>query len=323
MMNNGPFFPKFLKKKLFRSYPDDLRASTMATWMAHFGTATEYMIPILLISSGNETLTILSLCLMTSFHSFIGLNNPNGMPIEWNILMIYGGWFLFGANFEVSAFAIGAMPLLLAFMLIWLVALPAFGNRFPSRVSFLLSMRYYAGNWAYNIWLFRKGDAVEKLKKLKKAGGTFFEQLEKVLPDAQTLEVAKASMLVSRYMHFQGRALLEALPSAVDFIDDYEWYEGEVLGGTILGWNFGDGHLNGVRLLEAVQRQCGFEPGELRLVSVESQPLFGPTMHWKTYDAANGLIAEGKTVMNEMRHLQPWPTGEYAAALERVEPPDA
>ena len=27
MMNNGPFFPKWLKKRLFASYPDDLRPS--------------------------------------------------------------------------------------------------------------------------------------------------------------------------------------------------------------------------------------------------------------------------------------------------------
>jgi hypothetical protein len=100
-------------------------------------------------------------------------------------------------------------------------------------------------------------------------------------------------------------------------MDDYDWYEGEVLGGAILGWNFGDGHLNGVQLLEAIQETCGFEEGELRLVSVESQPLFGSKMNWKIYDAASGLREEGDTVINEMRHLQPWPTGEYAEAFER------
>ena len=46
-------------------------------------------------------------------------------------------------------------------------------------------------------------------------------------------------------MHLEGRPLLEALPRAVDDIDDYEWIEGEVVGGMVLGWNFGDGHLNG------------------------------------------------------------------------------
>ena len=34
MMNNGPFFPKWLKLRLFASYPDDLRPSSMAKVMA-------------------------------------------------------------------------------------------------------------------------------------------------------------------------------------------------------------------------------------------------------------------------------------------------
>ena len=215
------------------------------------------------------------------------------------------------------------MPVLFAFLLLALFVVPAYGNFFPRQVSFLLAMRYYAGNWAYNVWLFRKGDAVEKLKKLKKAGGTFFEQLEKVVPDEQTLEVAKASMVVSRFMHLQGRPLLEALPTAVDFIDDYEWYEGEVLGGTILGWNFGDGHLNGWQLLRAIQPICGFEPGELRMISVESQPMMNPTMHWQVYDAAEGLIAEGVTDLTEYLDQPPWPVGEVAAALSGGRSPEA
>ena len=157
MMNNGPFFPKILKKRLFVSYPDDLRPSKMAGFMAHFGTLNEYMIPILLLSSQSETMTILSLVLMTGFHTFIGLNNPNGMPIEWNILMIYGGIFLFGFNQDVGILAMTAMPFLLAAMVFSLICVPLFGNFVPSRVSFLLSMRYYAGNWAYNVWLFKKG----------------------------------------------------------------------------------------------------------------------------------------------------------------------
>jgi nitrite reductase/ring-hydroxylating ferredoxin subunit len=123
--------------------------------------------------------------------------------------------------------------------------------------------------------------------------------------------------LVSRFMHFEGRPLLEALPRAVDHIDDYDWLEGEVTGGMILGWNFGDGHLNGRDLLEAIQPQCGFEPGELRVIAVESQPLFTPTMHWQVFDAATGLVDQGTTELNRMRDVQPWPTGEYAEALLR------
>ena len=317
MMNNGPFFPKLLKKKLFASYPDDLRPSRLTTTMAHFGTATEYLLPVLLLVSPNETTTFLFLCLMTSFHSFIALNNPNGMPIEWNILMIFGAIFLFGFNPDASLLALSSMPVLLAFLFFCLIAVPCFGNFFPSRVSFLLSMRYYAGNWAYNIWLFRKGGSIEKLKKLKKSADTMREQLAQMGLEDEIVELASLMSLSSRYMHFEGRTLLEALPRAVDHIDNYEWLEGEVLGGSIIGWNFGDGHLNGKQLLDAIQPQCGFEEGEVRLLSIESQPLFGSTMEWKIFDAATGLIETGKTELGPMRELQPWPTGEYVEALER------
>jgi hypothetical protein len=315
MMNNGPFFPKWLKQRLFAGYPDDLRPSRMAAAMARMGTLTEYSLPvILLLASGHPVATALALCVMASFHGFIALNNPSGMPIEWNILMIYGGIFLFGFHPEASPLAVAALPGLVAFLAFWCVAVPAWGNLFPAQVSFLLAMRYYAGNWAYNIWLVRKGSA-QKFQKLTKASGTMREQLERVLPDAQSVGVALSLSLAHRFMHLEGRPLLEALPRAVDDIEDYEWIDGEVLGGMVLGWNFGDGHLNGEQLLAAVQAQCGFADGELRVVMVESQPLFGGTMRWKVMDAARGELAAGETEIAPMRALQPWPTGAHAEAL--------
>jgi len=317
MMNNGPWLPRSWKERLFASYPDDLRPSKLAATMAHGGTATEYLIPVLLLASASSPiLTALVLCLMIGFHSFIALNNPNGMPIEWNLLMIYGGIFLFGFHPEVGLLALGASPLLLAFLVLCLIVVPLVGNFFPAHVSFLLSMRYYAGNWAYNIWLFRKNGSLEKLEKLKKSAGTMKEQLAQMGLDEDTVEFAAAMSLASRYMHFEGRALLDALPRAVDRIDDYEWLEGEVFGGSIIGWNFGDGHLNGRHLLDAIQPQCDFEPGEVRLLSVESQPLFGHSMEWKVYDAATGLVDHGATALGPMKALQPWPVGAHAAAFE-------
>lgn len=317
MMNNGPFFPKWLKKRLFTAYPDDLRPSPLAVAMARVGTLTEYAIPVLLLLvSGSPLLTGLALALMACFHGFIALNNPSGMPIEWNILMVYGGVFLFGVHPEASVLAVGRMPLLAAFLFVCLVAIPCYGNFVPGRVSFLLAMRYYAGNWAYNIWLFRK-DSTAKLRKLVKPAGTMREQLETLLRDGEAVDVALQLSMAHRFMHLEGRPLLEALPRAVEDIDDYEWMDGEVLGGAVVGWNFGDGHLNGTQLLEAVQAQCGFEEGELRVVMVESQPLFGPTMKWKVVDAASGVVAEGETEIAPLRAVQPWPTGAHAEAFAR------
>ena len=317
MMNNGPFFPKWLKRRLFVAYPDDLRPSRMAEAMAFMGTLTEYSIPAVLLLSPDPLVTAAMLVVMCCFHGFIALNNPSGMPIEWNILMIYGGIFLFGFHPEARVSELFAsMPLLAAFLLLCLFAVPLYGNFVPSRVSFLLAMRYYAGNWAYNIWLFRKGSP-GKLRSLVKASGTMREQLERMLGNPQAVEAALAMVPSSRFMHLEGRVLLEALPHAVDDIDAYEWMDGEILGGVVLGWNFGDGHLNGAQLLDAVQQQCGFEPGELRVLMVESQPLFGPTMAWRVHDAASGELARGETAMGPMRAQPPWPTGEYARALLR------
>ena len=324
MMNNGPFFPKALKKRLFASYPDDLRPSTFAATMAHFGTATEYLIGILLISSTNPTLTWAMLCVAFSFHGFIALNNPSGMPIEWNILMVYGGFFLFGFHPEASLAPLLGRPELVAFLSLWLVAVPAFGNFVPSRVSFLLAMRYYAGNWPYNVWLFRKG-ASEKLKQhIPMPSPLIRDQLEEMIPDPEIVEVAVQSMVSSRFLHEEGRPLLEAVPHAVEDIEEYEWLEGELICGSTVGWNFGDGHLGGRHLLHAIQQQCHFEEGELRMISVESQPLFGPAMNWEIFDAATGKLTEGRTVMRPFLGLPAWPHGRYADALRpasrRTEP---
>jgi len=307
MMNNGPFFPRRLKHRLFADYPDDLRPSRLATVIAHGGTTIEYLIPaVLLLASDHSGVTAVMLVVMTMFHGFIALNNPSGMPIEWNILMIYGGYFLFGGHPEARVLALAPHPGLVLFLATWLAAIPTFGNLVPSAVSFLLSMRYYAGNWAYNVWLLRR-DATEKLERLTKVAGTMREQLATLLPDAESVDVACAMSMAHRFLHLEGRPLLDALPHATDDIDAYEWIDGEVFGGIVLGWNFGDGHLNHHRLLDAVQAQCGFDPGELRVVMVESQPLFGPAMHWRVVDAAMGLLAQGETAIGPARARQPWP----------------
>jgi len=140
MMNNGPFFPKFLKKSLFTSFPDDLRPSRFAAFMAAFGHVSEVSVPFILLfaaQTGNEWILLGGCILFTGFHGFIGLNNPNGMPVEWNILMIYGGWFLFWFHPEASVFDMTQMPVLLGAMLFSLVAVPLYGNLFPAHVSWI------------------------------------------------------------------------------------------------------------------------------------------------------------------------------------------
>ena len=69
--------------------------------------------------------------------------------------------------------------------------------------------------------------------------------------------------------------------------------EGELVAGVVLGYNFGDGHFHDHRLLAAVQERCRFEPGELRVVTLESQPAHVQRQRYRIFDAADGLVEEG------------------------------
>jgi hypothetical protein len=115
-----------------------------------------------------------------------------------------------------------------------------------------------------------------------------------------------------RLMHLHGRALQRLLPQAVDRVEDYLWADGEIVAGLVLGWNFGDGHLHDERLLAAVQAQCGWEPGELRCIFVESQPLLDPRLEWRIHDAATGPLAHGHVTVAELQALAPWPSPPHA-----------
>ena len=306
MQSNSPltqFGP--IRKLLYKSYPDDLRPSRLTHFLAHAGTVTEYVFPIALVLSDGGTVTVVALAVMVGFHTFITSSIPMGVPIEWNVIMVYGAFVLFGHYADVNAFSVSA-PLLIAYLAFALVAVPLFGNLFPSKASFLCSMRYYAGNWAYSVWLFR-GDASKKLdEKLTKAAATLPVQLGKFL-DEETIIATTSKVLGFRSMHLHGRCLQQLLPKAVDDIDAYEYVDGELVAGIVIGWNFGDGHLHNMDLLRAVQAECQFEEGELRCIFVESQPMGRATHSWTIADAATGVRDTGKIRVKDLLELQPWP----------------
>ena len=82
------------------------------------------------------------------------------------------------------------------------------------------------------------------------------------------------------------------------------------MGGEVLGWNFGDAHLHQETLLKSVQKRCNFEPGELRVIMVESPQMHNGCLHWRIHDAHNGLMEEGRAYLNKIKHRMPWPVWE-------------
>jgi hypothetical protein len=61
------------------------------------------------------------------------------------------------------------------------------------------------------------------------------------------------------------------IPKAVECLEEYEYIDGEIIAGLVLGWNFGDGHLHREPLLRAIQDQCGFEEGEIDVASLRAR----------------------------------------------------
>ena len=55
--------------------------------------------------------------------------------------------------------------------------------------------------------------------------------------------------------------------------DDYMLTDGERICSTAIGWNFGDGHMHNEQLIAAMQKRCHFEPGEVRVVLIDAQPI--------------------------------------------------
>ncbi len=304
MTSNGPFTRfRWLRKRMYRSYPDDLRPSRLAVFLAHTGTLLELSVPIvLMLSPGGDSLVV-GMVMMLMLHAYITSNVPRGVPIEWNFMVVYGAFALFWAHPDVTILDLGSLPLGL-FLIVALLALPLLGNVLPHRLSFLLSMRYYAGNWAYSVWLLR-GESYKKLEKLTKSAGWIDEQLARFY-DEPTRHGLVGKVLGFRLMHLHGRALPLLVPKAVDRLEDYEWVDGEIMAGLALGWNFGDGHLHDEQLLRAIQAQCGFEEGELRCIFVESQPLGKEHLEYRIADAKRGELERGELSVEELRSRQPW-----------------
>jgi hypothetical protein len=264
----------------------------------------EFTLPLLLLVTQGGTIGTIAVAGMVIFHLHILSTFPLAVPLEWNIFMIFGLFFLFG-HYGDAPFSTLDDPLLIAILAVTCIGLPVLGNFRPDLVSFLPAMRYYAGNWATTQWLFKRGTEERLDEELTKAAPIVVRQLEKFY-DQETIDVLVYKGLAFRSMHSHGRALNALSARAVEDIERYDVREGEVVAGVVLGYNFGDGHFHDQRLLAAVQERCRFEEGELRVVTLESQPAGDRRQRYRIFDAATGLVEEGYVEVAEMVVRQPW-----------------
>ncbi|MFJ3660065.1 DUF3556 domain-containing protein [Streptomyces sp. NPDC090119] len=134
----------------------------------------------------------------------------------------------------------------------------------------------------------------------------------------EAAEITMQQPVARRSMHSQGRGLLSVLAHALPDLEFRTVREAEFGCDSLVGFNFGDGHLHDEDLIRAVQRRVGFAPGEWVVVWVESQAIHSAVQHYKVIDAALGVVERGHWKVADAVNEQPWlhmpGPGAHAAA---------
>jgi hypothetical protein len=307
MMSNNPMFrPRFIKRLFFEHFPDDLRPGWRSRWLAHFSTAIEGLVPLVLFFSHGGWPTAIAAFVMLCFHFGILSSIPMGVPLEWNVFMMFSVLALFVGHASIGLGDLTTpLPILLFAVVAGTVVL---GNLFPRRVSFLPGMRYYAGNWDTTLWCIKPSAEAKIANSVVAIASMPAAQLEKFYGSKEAAQIPMYMGYAFRAFNTHGRALftLAHRVMAGHNEDDYVLTDGERVTSTAIGWNFGDGHFSNEQLVAALHKRCHFEPGEVRIVMLDAQPIHRQTQRYRLVDAATGEFERGYVRVADMVTRQPW-----------------
>jgi Transmembrane protein of unknown function (DUF3556) len=307
MMSNNPVFrPRFIKRRFFEHFPDDLRPGRLSRMLAHVSTAIEGLVPLVLFFSHGGWPTAIAAFVMLCFHFGILSSIPMGVPLEWNVFMMFSVLALFVGHAEVG---LGDMTTPLPIVLFVVVAgTVVIGNLFPRKVSFLPGMRYYAGNWDTGLWCIKPSAEQKISDNIVSIASMPQAQMERYYGDPQTAQMYLYMGYAFRSFNTHGRAMFTLAHRAMvgQNEDDYLLSDGERVCSTAIGWNFGDGHMHNEQLIEALQERCSFEPGEIRILLLDAQPIHKQRQEYRLVDAATGEFERGYVNVADMVTRQPW-----------------
>ncbi|MGH3558208.1 MAG: DUF3556 domain-containing protein, partial [Mycobacterium sp.] len=308
MMSNNPLVrPRTLKRRFFENFPDDLRPGRLSRILAHISTAIEMCVPVALFFCHGGWPTAVAAFVMVCFHLGILVAIPMGVPLEWNVFMIFGVLSLFVAHAGMGLSDL-KHPVPVAILFVVTAGTVALGNLFPRKISFLPGMRYYAGNWDTTLWCI-KPSANEKIANgIVAIASMPAAQLERFYGSPEAAQIPIYMGYAFRGFNTHGRALFTLAHRAMagQNEDSYIITDGERICSTAIGWNFGDGHMHNEQLIAAMQERCGFEPGEVRVVLLDAQPIHRQTQAYRLVDAATGEFERGYLRVADMVTRQPW-----------------
>jgi hypothetical protein len=307
MMSNNPVLrPRWLKRRFFESFPDDLRPGLPSRLVAHTSTAIEGLAPLVMFFDPGGWGLPVGATLMLCFHFGILSSIPMGVPLEWNVFMMFGVLALFLGHDDISlGDAQSPLPFLLFAVSISLVVL---GNLFPRKISFLPGMRYYAGNWDTTLWCMKPSASAKVEANVISIASMPQSQMEKFYGSPENAQMYLYMGYAFRSFNSHGRAMFTLAHRAMAGLDEsqYVLLDGERICSTALGWNFGDGHMHNEQLIEALQRRCQFEPDEVRIVLIDAQPLHRQRQEYRLVDAATGEFERGHVNVANLVSRQPW-----------------
>jgi hypothetical protein len=307
MMSNNPVFRSpAIKRKFFEHFPDDLRPGARSRYLAHFSTAIEGLVPLVLFFAHGGWAGAIAAVVMLCFHFGILSSIPMGVPLEWNVFMMFSVLALFVGHPDVGLEDLQSpWPIVLFVVVAGTVVV---GNLFPRKVSFLPGMRYYAGNWDTSLWCL-KPSAEEKIaENIVAIASMPAAQLERFYGSKEAAQIPMYMGYAFRSFNTHGRALFTLAHRAMAGQNeaDYTLTDGERIVSTAIGWNFGDGHMSNEQLVAALQTRCHFEPGEVRIVMLDAQPIQTQTQQYRLVDAATGEFERGYVNVADMVTRQPW-----------------
>lgn len=307
MMSNSPVVrARWLKRRFFENFPDDLRPGRLSRVLAHVSTAIEMCVPLVLLFSHGGWPTAIAATVMVCFHLGILSAIPMGVPLEWNVFMIFAMLTLFVGHSEIG---LGDMtnpwPVILFVVMAGIVIA---GNLFPRKISFLPGMRYYAGNWDTTLWCITPSAEAKIAAGIVAIANMPAAQLEKFYGSKEAAQIPLYMGYAFRGFNTHGKALFTLAHRAMAGYDEagYSVTDGERICSMAIGWNFGDGHMHNEQLIAAMQRRCQFEPGEVRVVLLDAQPIQTQTQRYRLVDAATGEFERGWVDVADMVVRQPW-----------------
>ncbi|MEZ0342313.1 DUF3556 domain-containing protein [Mycobacterium sp. pV006] len=307
MMSNNPVIrPRWIKRKFFERFPDDLRPGRASRVLAHFSTAIEMLVPLVLFFSHGGWATAIAAFVMLVFHFGILSAIPMGVPLEWNVFMMFSVLALFVGNAGIGLSDLQSpWPIVLFVVVAGTVVL---GNLFPRKVSFLPGMRYYAGNWDTSLWCIKPSADAKIADGIVAIASMPAAQMEKFYGSKETAEMYQYMGYAFRSFNTHGRAMFTLAHRAMAGHpeSDYVLTDGERICSTAIGWNFGDGHMHNEQLIAAMQKRCHFEPGEVRVLLIDAQPIHKQRQEYRLVDAATGEFERGYIRVADMVTRQPW-----------------